>query len=239
MKITATPADTINELILDIQRIEVAVSDEPDKEGEWTSLDFAGRTQDMKKLTNGKIIQLSDQYFPVKGTIRKVKVVFGTNNSIKTTGGVRKLIIPNELSQGVILNDVVVNLYPNVICSTIIDMNNVVSLEESTGNYLLNSSIRVYSESLGHALHGSVSPKEAHATVMIKKDKESFLSFPEQDGMFVFKGLKEGEWEIHVLANKSSGFRDTIFKDTVFPDKIRELKPKPIVLKPKQAPVSP
>lgn len=239
IKLTGTPADTINELMLDIQGIEVSLLHESSTAGDWTPLEFSGKTYDMKKQTNGKMIQLSDQYFLAKGVIRKVKVIFGTNNSIRTTGGVRKLIVPNELQGGVVIDNVVVNLYANVICSALIDMNNVVSLDKATGNYLLNPFIRVYPESLGHAMRGSVSPKEAYATVMLKKGKESLLSFPEQDGMFMFKGLQEGEWEIHVLANKSSGFRDTIFKDTVFADKIRELKPKPIVLNPKQAPPAP
>ena len=48
--------------------------------------------------------------------------------------------------------------------------------------------------------------------------------------MFLFKGLKEGDWKILVYSTTDLGYRDTLFVDTVFTGKTRELKSK-IVLK--------
>jgi hypothetical protein len=74
-------------------------------------------------------------------------------------------------------------------------------------------------------------PLEAAPVVVIVKDEDTLLTLPERsDGMFLFKGMKEGDWKILVYSTTDLGYRDTLFVDTVFTGKTRELKSK-IVLK--------
>ncbi len=223
----------VREIKLHIQSIEVAVTDTTSVEvGEWIPLDFSGGQYNMLSLTNGKNTQLVDQYFPAFKTIRRVKIKLGNNNRIITTSvqnsGI-ELIIPQEISEGIVLN-VNENLYANIISSLVIDIRALIT--ETNGNYFLNPTIRVFSEVATGSIKGYVAPIEAQAIVSVVNEIDTFFSFPESDGMFVFPGLREGKWKIGIFPNQLSGFKDTIFTDSVLPLKITELKPNPIRLHP-------
>ncbi|HCB88791.1 MAG TPA: hypothetical protein DEP71_05850, partial [Porphyromonadaceae bacterium] len=119
----------------------------------------------------------------------------------------------------------------NYITSIMIDINAALSFYESNGNYFLKPVLRVFPETFGGSLKGYALPVEAMPIVKIVKDKDTLFTIPEKtDGMFHFKGLKEGDWEIVVFSTSNSGYRDTLFVDTVYTGKTRELKSK-IVLK--------
>ena len=232
--ITATPADTINELFVDIQQIEVMTHNDDDNSEEWIPLKFSGKRWDMKKLSNGEQVQLSDQFFPANKTIQKVKIIFGDNNKILTTKGEKQLSIPAKIENGAIV-DVVVHLDPYVICSVIIDLHNVVADNKSTGSYLLDPFIRIYPETFGGSLTGVVTPPEARARIKITNNKpqpDTLVSFPNFDGKFLYRGLEGGEWKVHVLAHPLSGFRDTVFIDSVEIGKVNQLRSGTIYLKP-------
>lgn len=232
--ITGTPADTINELVVDIQQIEVLAHNNEDNSEEWIPLEFSGKRWDMKKLSNGEQVQLSDQFFPANKTIQKVKIIFGDNNKILTTKGEKQLSIPTKIADGVVV-DAVVHLYPYVICSVIIDLHNVVAANNATGNYLLDPFIRIYPETFGGSLTGVVTPPEARARIKITNHKpqpDTLISFPNSDGKFLYRGLEGGEWKVHVLAHPLSGFRDTVFIDSVEIGKVNQLRAGTIYLKP-------
>lgn len=230
--ITTDTNFVVKELHLDINRIEVAVLDSAARQSEWISLEFDAKEFNLLSLSGEKSLQLVDQYFPANQTISAIKLIFGNKSrAIPTTGVDNKqdLIIPDALKEGLIL-PVVVNLYPNNISSIVIDVQTPFAVFESNGNYFLNPVSRVFPETFGGSLRGTVAPLEALAAVLITRNADTLLTIPEPQGSFLFRGLEEGPWKIHILANRLSGFKDTIFTDTVVQGKIRELKPNPIRL---------
>lgn len=230
IKLTDAPSLTAKELTLSVQGVEVSVTDSSDVPGEWIPLEFSGGTYNLLTLSNGKTQQIVDQYFPANGTIRKVKLLLGTENTLVTSEGDKNLIIPSEYQDGIIV-DVTANLYANIICSIVIDINAAVSITESNGNYYLNPVVRAFPEEFGGSVRGYISPTNVSAYVEIADDADTLFSIPESDGMFMFTGLKEGEWDISIIVDPSSGYRDTIFTDSVYSREITEITPNPIVLK--------
>lgn len=220
----------IREINVQIQSIEVAVTDSTDNEiGEWKKLDFEGGVYNMKTLTNGKNVQLVDQYFPANKTIRRIRILLGTNNKIVAAAsqGEKELIIPQEYKDGIVF-DVIENLYANLISSLVIDMRAFVT--EANGNYFLDPNVRIFSEVSTGSIKGYYAPLESQAIVSVLNTPDTFFTIPEPDGMFLFPGLREGKWQIGIFPNPRSGFKDTIFVDSVFTNKATVLKQNPIRL---------
>lgn len=231
----ASPSDRAQELNVDIQRIEISTVDTANNSESWTPLEITSAIHNIIPLLAGKTKQISDQYFPM-GVLRRIKIIFGDNSSFKTypteasAAELKKLILDPIIKDGIVM-DVNANLYANYISSILIDINSALSIYESNGNFFFRPVLRVYPETYGGSLQGYATPLEAGPVVVIINDLDTLLTLPEfTDGRFLFKGLREGEWEINVLANPASGYKDTTFVDSVFTGKTRELKSK-IVLK--------
>jgi hypothetical protein len=75
-----------------------------------------------------------------------------------------------------------------------------------------------------------VAPIEANPYVAIIQETDTFFTFPDPDGMFYFFGLNEGAWDIYLIANPESNYRDTVFTDTLSYGQKLELTPRPIRL---------
>lgn len=235
IKLADAPTLILKELNIEIERIEVSLIEASGDEEKWISLDFKGGIYNVLGLSNGKSKQIVDQYFRV-GVLRRIKIVFGTGSNIlraptETQNEDRiPLVLDPAIAEGIVL-EVNADLYANYVSSIVIDVNALSSIRESNGNYIFNPSVRVFAETFGGSLKGYVLPDEAAPYVIVAKDADTIYSIPEKaDGMFLFKGLEEGEWKIRVLPTSGSGYRDTVFTDSVFAGKIRELKSK-IVLK--------
>ena len=236
VKLTDAASLVIKELYIDIQQIEVLVADTTGIEGEWEILQFTGGEYNLLKLMNGNSVQLVDQYFPAGGVLQKMKLILGNNNRLlTTTDSIVSLNIPSEMTDGIIIENVNADLLANIITSVVIDVNAAMSVRESNGTYFLQPSARAFPETFGGSLRGYVAPREADAFVAVVQDTDTFLTLPEgEGGMFLFSGLNPGSWEVHIIANPLSNFRDTIFTETIEQGKITEITPKPIRLKPLQ-----
>ena len=184
------------------------------------------------KLMNGKTVQLTDQYFPAGGMIDKIRLKLGNNNRMVT---VTDKPIPLEKSPNVIEHLIIDNvnaaLPANVIVSIVIDINAALSVYELNGNYYLDPRARAYPETYGGSLRGYVAPIEASPVVLITREGDSLFSLPEgSDGMFLFSGLEEGAWKVHLFANPESGYRDTIFfSDSIRQGSVTDITPNPYV----------
>lgn len=144
--------------------------------------------------------------------------------------------IPLEKSPNVIEHLIIDNvnaaLPAHFIVGIVIDINAALSVYELNGNYYLDPRARAFPETYGGSLRGFVAPIEASPVVLITREGDSLFSIPEgSDGMFLFPGLEEGAWKVHLFANPESGYRDTIFfSDTIRKGSVTEITPKPIRL---------
>lgn len=233
IKLTDAAAPVLKEMYINIESIEVLATDSTGSESDWVVLSYTGGEYDLLKLMNGRTVQLTDQYFPAGGKIDKIRLTLGNNNRMVT---VTDKPIPLEKSPDIInhliIHDVDAALTPHFIISIVIDINAALSVYELNGNWYLDPRARAYPETYGGSLRGYVAPPEASPVVLITREGDSLFSLPEGiEGMFLFSGLQEGAWKVHLIANPESGYRDTIFmSDSVEQGRIIEIKPKPIRL---------
>ena len=206
----------ITELNVNIEKIEVSMVDSVDSSIEnWITLTHKGELHNILALTNGRQKQIVDQYFPT-GVLRQLRITFGDNSNMKANGVMRDVILDPSAKDGIVF-DVNANLYANYISNIILDLNAALSLFEDNGNFIFNPSIRVFAEASTGSLKGYALPQNANPIVMITTEIDTLLTMPElADGLFVFKGLTSGKWDIHVLTDTALGYRDSIFSDTVY-----------------------
>ncbi|ULB33873.1 MULTISPECIES: DUF4382 domain-containing protein [Proteiniphilum] len=233
IKLTDAASPVIKELYLDINGIEVFVNDSKNSKGEWIPVSFQGSEYNLFKLMNGRTVLLAEQYIPAGGVLQKIKLIPGSNSRmISNTSQSISLQLPPEIREGIIIDNVNAELYANIISSIVIDVNASLSVRELNGNYFIYPVARAFSETFGGKLRGFVEPVEAAAFIAVVHDTDTFMTLPEADGMFMFTGLAEGTWEVHMIANPLANYRDTVFTDTIVQGQITEIRPKPVRLKP-------
>ncbi len=221
---------TISELNVDIQKIEVSLMDSVDNTENWITLDYNGGLHNVLSLTNGKSKQIVDQYFPA-GVLRRIRIFFGDNTYLKTSKGQINLINEETVKNGIVAT-INTSLYANYITNILVDINAALSFYEQNDNWFFKPTVRVFPETYGGSLKGYVLPREANPQVIIVNEKDTLLSIPEsKDGLFLFRGLEEGKWDIHVLTDPRLGYKDTIFSDSVFMGQTTEIKNKIQLLK--------
>lgn len=230
VKLTDAALPVLSGVNIAIQSIELDYRDTINSSVEnWVTLEYTGGEYDLLKYRNGKTLQIVDQYFP-SGTVSRVRITFGENNTINLNGSDVALYLPDDFNK-VIEIDADIILEPSIICSVIIDIDLAQSIYTQNDKYYFEPEARVFMETYGGKLSGAYSPLEANALVQIMKANTRLVSIPEPDGSFIFSGLEPGEWEIQIVADSTTGYRDTLFTDSVFAGTTKQILPKPIVLK--------
>ncbi len=230
VKISNMPTDVFEEFHMEIAKIEVSHKDSiSNSDNNWTELEFNGIDCNISNLYNGRSIQILDQFF-ASGTINQVKIFFGTNNYLETSNGKSEIVVPDDIQNNGFVVDVNLALQPNVISYLMLEINTSKSVFKDGDEYILRPVIRAFSETFGGSLRGYVLPAEAEPRVTIIKDEDTLYTLPDKtNGMFMFKGLNGGIWEVKVIPN-ILGYKDTVFTDTIFFGQLREIKDK-IVLR--------
>lgn len=237
LKLTDATSFTIKEMYVDIREISVFLVDTT-QEGEWMPLNFSGREYNILELINGRTTILLEQFVPAGTKLHQIKLMLGHNNRFVTNkDSTVTLQIPTEFLEGIVIDAMDMEMLANTISSVIIDINASLSIRESNGNYFLHPEARAFPEIFGGKLKGFVSPLSANPYVVVVQDKDTFITKPEREapgdpvGSFQFIGLKEGEWEVHMLPDPESEYLDTTFISTIETGKTFEITPKPIRLK--------
>lgn len=244
LKLTDAASVAMRDFFVDIREISVFLMDTVTHEGEWITLEFPGKTYDILKLMNGKMVQMVDQYVPAGTELQQIKLMFGNDNRLVViTDSIETipLRLPPGLEDGLVIDAVKMELRQNTISSMVIDLNAALSvLITQDGDYFFYPVARAFPETYGGKLRGYVAPLNASPLVAIVQDEDTLYAIPERDppndlnsdiGMFQFIGLKEGEWEIHLTPRSESNYRDTVFNMTVEDGKVADIPLKPVRLK--------
>lgn len=239
IKLTDAASLVIKEFQVNIREVAVLLVDSASNEGEWVTLDYVESSFDILKLRNGKTVQIVDQYVPAGTVLQQVRLLFGNDNQLKTnTDSIIQLSIPAELEEGLIIDAIEMEMRLNTISSMIIDLNAALSVVTTPqGENFLYPVARAFPEVYGGRLRGYIAPLEANPHAVVIQENDTLYAVPELEGgnnqmvMFQFLGLKEGDWDVHLIPNPATGFRDTVITVTIEQGKPFEMSPKPIRLK--------
>ena len=178
-----------------------------DKFGKWDTLSFKSGIYNMSTLRNGIDTLLGTAN--INGTIRKIRITLGTNNSLNIAG----VSHPLNLLPG-INNYLYVNInnrhHQEAVAGQTalwIDFDISRSIILSNGQYYLKPVLRPFCDNKFARLSGKVLPEEATALVSVYNATDTANGIPHKNGNFKIRGLKVGTYNI--LFKGFNGYRDT------------------------------
>ena len=179
-----------------------------DNFGFWDTLSVTPGVYNVMTLRNGVDSLLGTANIP-HGSVRKIRITLGTNNSV-VVGGVSK---PLNLFPGTNnyiyirlhhedLDDVDNNLRVWLdfnVCSSVISYN---------GQYYLRPFIRPFCSEHAGSIEGTVLPLDAHPFVEAYNSSDTAAAIPGEEGRYKIRGLKEGTYNL--LFKAFNGYKDSL-----------------------------
>jgi len=179
--------------------------------GKWDTLNITPGIVNVSKLRNGIETLLGAKI--IKGTIRKIRITLGVNNSL-FIGGVS---YPLNLLPG-LNNYLYVKIHKEHHHESMsgqtalwIDFDISRSIVYANGKYFLKPVLRPFCDNNFARVSGKVLPVSAIPLVMVYNSKDTANGIPREDGDFKIRGLNEGTYTI--VFKGSNGFRDTTLQN--------------------------
>jgi len=159
------------------------------KAGVYNLLDFA----------NGIDTLIASANAP-SGKLSQVRLILGTNNTVKVDGVVYPLATPSAMQSGLKLK-VSKTLEPNIEFNLLLDFDaNQSIVKKGNGEYQLKPVIKTVSVSTSGSIHGNVVTTLAWpATVSINNGIDTFATTTNTTGYFLLKGLPAGIYTATII----------------------------------------
>lgn len=194
VRLTDSPGD-YEEVNIDIQAVEVHVSS-GDQQSGWQTLDIIPGIYDIRKLSNGLDTLLGTIELPA-GRISQIRLVLGSNNSVKIDNEIISLSTPSAQQSGLKLN-VQTELKEGITYKLLLDFHAAQSIvHKGNGAYSLKPVIKIITEATSGAIEGVLSiPASLPAVFAIAGDDTIGTSFANETGEFLIKGLPAGSYTV-------------------------------------------
>lgn len=198
INMTDAPGD-YQEVNVDIQSIEVNVSENGDETG-WRTLNNVNRgIFNLLKLTNGIDTVLADEELPA-GFISQIRLILGENNTLKMDDQILDLSTPSAQQSGLKLqvNSV---LSAGITYEVLLDFDAARSVVEAgnSGKFNLKPVIRTIVEAQDGAIGGVVLPLEATPALFAIQGSDTLASaFTDENGAFLLRGLAAGSYTVSI-----------------------------------------
>ncbi len=172
----------------------------------WQDLSIKAGIYDILKLRNGLDTLLASKTV-VNGSIRLIKIEFGTNNSVMKDS----IIYPLQFLRGA-PNYIIIKLKGHEFDEYLprklrlwldFDIANSI-IQERNNQFYLRPWIKFFTEKTTASLSGKVTPMEAKPIVIVFNSTDTAVALPNKEGYFKIKGLKEGTYTVYV--NASNGY---------------------------------
>jgi len=192
IRLTDAPGD-YDEVNIDIQGVQVH-SDNGDG---WKSLEITPGVYNLLELTNGLDTLLGAIELPA-GRISQVRLLLGSNNTLKVNDEVVALTTPSAQQSGLKLN-VHADLVEGITYTILLDFDAARSIVKAgaSNKYILKPVIRAITEATSGAIKGEISNPEAKPAVYaIIADDTLGTTFANSEGKFLIKGLQPGTYTV-------------------------------------------
>jgi len=184
-----------------------------DEYGVWTDLNYTPGVIDVMTLRNGIDAKIAEGN--IVGTVRKVRITLGPNNTVTTKDGVEhNLVLQNETQNYLYINlhdehrggpggrpgggrdDHEHGAQPDQ--QVIIDIDVARSIVEANGQYYLTPHARPFCDENFGAFEGQVLPANIFAvvTVLDANGTEVAKALPKMDGYYKIRGLADGTYTL-------------------------------------------
>jgi len=180
--------------------------------GFWQSLSAKPGIYDVFTLRNGADTLLGTGN--VTGTIRKVRITLGTNNSVVKNGVTYPLVLANETGNYLYVKVRSEHHHDSASQAKVwVDFDIARSIYEKNGTFYLKPVLRPFCDKNFAAIEGKVLPAAAGAIVKAYNGSDTSTAIPNADGKFKIRGLQPGNYS--VLFDGNNGYKDTTVNVTV------------------------
>lgn len=184
-----------------------------DEFGYWTPLNFTPGIYNILQLRNGIDSLIASAN--ISGTVRKLRITIGTNNTVVDSSITHPLILLNPSN-----NQIYVGLknrhrgHNNQGTQSIwIDFDLGRSIFIQNGQYYLNPNVHPFCDDNFGEIEGRVLPLDANALVTAFNATDTATAIPFRDGEFKIRGLEPGNYTI--LIDGSAPYLDTTLYNIV------------------------
>lgn len=162
---------------------------------------------DLLELTGGVNVLLADEYEIPAGTLKQVRLILGTNNTIVIDGETFPLNTPSAQQSGLKIQ-VDQYLEPNINYTFLLDfdVDQSIVMAGNSGNINLVPVMRATVEANTGAISGSIVPTDVIAEVSTTYNTETISTFTDDSGVFVLAGLEPGMYDITITPDVTSGY---------------------------------
>lgn len=174
----------------------------------WDTLAIRAGVYDILSFRNGIDTLFASGLVP-QGTIKKIRITIGSNNSLvkdsvvyplKSLTGETKLIVNVRHEEWEEFSQDNLRLWLDFDVSRSI-------IEVRRGTFVLKPYILVWTPKITGSLSGKVTPREGYPIVTVWNSADTLYALPTKGGEFKVRGLKEGTYSLFV--NASNGYQDT------------------------------
>ena len=202
-----------DKVMIDLQKVEAyvdtcATSDDngPDNDDickAWINLNLSAGVYDLLKLRNGVDTLLANATIP-KGSVKRLRLTLGTNNSLVKDG----VTYPLKLYPGT--SNVVVLKLKGEDWDNYSDRRRRIWLDfdlgrsivvERNGEFYLRPLLRPFVVSKTGSIEGRILPDSAKAILSIYAGTDTAYALPNPDGKFKIRGLKAGTYTMFINAS--------------------------------------
>lgn len=192
VRLTDSPGD-FEEVNIDIQGVEIHRSEGKQNSG-WVALDVNEGVYNILALSNGLDTLLGSAELP-SGRVSQIRLILGTNNTVKINGEVKSLDTPSAQQSGLKLN-VQTQMSPGITYLITLDFDAARSVvAKGNGEYNLKPVIRAITEATSGSIEGNVVPKASMPAVFALDGTDTVATaFTDSLGFFLLRAVPEGTY---------------------------------------------
>jgi hypothetical protein len=199
--LTDAPGD-YQEVNVEIIGVEVH-SDEGGQAEGWKTLDVKDGVYDLRELTNGLDTLIGSVELPA-GKISQLRLILGTDNSIRVDHATHELGTPSGQQSGLklLINTV---LQEGVTYKVLLDFDVARSIVlKGNNSYSLKPVIRTIVEAQSGAIKGQVTPIDSTPAIYAIAGTDTVgTTFTDETGQFLIRGLAPGSYNISFAPNSA------------------------------------
>lgn len=205
IRLTDAPASVYQEVNIDVQGIEITgtsmvTTPEEVHPGVYNLLNYS----------NGESVLISSGSVE-DGKIQQIRLILGTNNSVKINGEKIPLSTPSADQSGLKLQ-INATLRAGIQYGLMLDFDayqSVVAL--GNGQYKLKPVIRVYTAATGGTIRGTTDPEFAGSQVTVSSTSGvPYTTTVSNSGAFMIQGLPVGTYDLTILSGSKTGSKSDI-----------------------------